>query len=86
MTGDVEEVLEVLVSCAEQGPDRAGAFEDVPHLPLVSVVTQKRAVKTRVCMLHQLDLDRLKKKEYEVKSFTTAMIYIDYELNTALTT
>lgn len=46
MTGDVEEILEVLVPCTEQGPDRAGAFVDVPCFPLVSVVTQKRAVKT----------------------------------------
>lgn len=57
MTGDIEEVLEVLVSAAKQRPDRAGAFVDVPHLPLTSVVTQEGAVKTRVCMLHQLDLD-----------------------------
>lgn len=53
---DVEEILEVLVSGAEQGPHGAGAFVDVPLLPLASVVTQKRAVKTRVCMLDQLDL------------------------------
>lgn len=57
MTGDVEEVLKVLVSAAKQGPDRAGAFVDVPCLPLASVVTQEGAVKTRVRMLHQLDLD-----------------------------
>ncbi len=57
MTGDVEEVLKVLVSTAKQGPDRAGAFVDVLRLPLASVVTQEGAVKTRVRMLHQLDLD-----------------------------
>lgn len=57
MTGDVEEVLEVLVSAAKQGPHRAGAFVDVPRLPLTSVVAQEGAVKTRVRVLHQLDLD-----------------------------
>lgn len=57
MTGDVEEVLEVLVSTAKQRPDGAGALVDVPCLPLASVVTQEGAIKTRVCMLHQLDLD-----------------------------
>lgn len=57
MAGDVEEVLEVLVSAAKQRPHRAGAFVDVPCLPLASVVTQEGAVKTRVCVLHQLDLD-----------------------------
>lgn len=46
MTGDVEEILEVLVPRAEQGPDGAGAFVDVPRFPLMSVVAQKRAVKT----------------------------------------
>lgn len=39
MTGDVEEILKVLVSRAKQGPDRAGSFVDVPRFPLVSVVT-----------------------------------------------
>lgn len=62
MTGDVEEILEVLVPRAEQGPHRAGAFVDVSRLPLVSVVTQKGAVKTRVRMLHQLDLDTFRKQ------------------------
>ena len=57
MTGDVEEVLKVLVSTAEQRPDGAGAFVDVPCLSLTSVVTQEGAIKTRVRMLHQLDLD-----------------------------
>lgn len=57
MTGDVEEVLKVLVSVAKQGPHRAGAFIDVPCLSLASVVTQEGAVKTGVRMLHQLDLD-----------------------------
>lgn len=57
MTGDVEEVLEVLVSRPKQGPHGAGAFVNVPRLPLTSVVAQKRAVKTRVRVLHQLDLD-----------------------------
>lgn len=58
MAGDVEEVLEVLVSCAKQRPDRAGAFVDVLCLPLTGVITQKCAIKTRVCVLHQLDLDK----------------------------
>lgn len=57
MARDIEEVLEVLVSCAKQGPDRAGAFVDVFRLPLASVVAQKCAIKTRVRVLHQLDLD-----------------------------
>ncbi len=57
MTGDVEKVLEVLVSAAKQGPDGAGALVDVPCLSLACVVTQEGAVKTRVRMLHQLDLD-----------------------------
>lgn len=57
MTGDVEEVLKVLVSVAKQRPHRAGAFVDVPRLPLATVVTQEGAVKTRVRMLHQLDLN-----------------------------
>lgn len=55
--GDVEEVLEVLVSCAKQRPHGAGAFVEVLCLPFVSVVAQKRAIKTRVRVLHQLDLD-----------------------------
>lgn len=46
MTGDVEEVLEVLVSGTKQGPDGACAFVDVPRLPLASIVTQERAVET----------------------------------------
>lgn len=57
MAGDVEEVLEVLVSTAEQGPYRAGAFVDVLCLPLTSIVTQEGAIKTRVCVLHQFDLN-----------------------------
>lgn len=57
MAGDVEEVLEVLVSTSKQGPHRAGAFVDVLSFPLASVVTQEGAVKTRVSVLHQLDLD-----------------------------
>lgn len=57
MAGDVEEILEVLVSTAKQGPHRAGTFVDVPRLPLTSVVTQEGAIKTRVRVLHQLDLD-----------------------------
>lgn len=57
VAGDVEEVLEVLVSTSKQGPHRAGAFVDVLRLPLASVVTQEGAVKTRVSVLHQLDLD-----------------------------
>lgn len=57
MTWDVEEVLEVLVSIAKQGPDGAGAFVDIPRLPLTSVVAQEGSVQTRVCMLHQLDLN-----------------------------
>ena len=57
MTRDVEKVLEVLVSRSEQGPDRAGAFEDVAGLPLASVVAQEGAVETRVRVLHQLDLE-----------------------------
>lgn len=39
MAGDVEEILEVLVSTTKQGPHRAGAFVDVSRLPLTSVVT-----------------------------------------------
>lgn len=57
VAGDVKKVLEVLVSAAEQGPHRAGAFVDVPRLPLAGVVAQEGAIKTRVCVLHQLDLD-----------------------------
>ena len=57
VTGDVEEVLKVLVSVAKQRPHGAGAFVDVLRLPLSSVVTQEGAVKTRVRMLHQLDLN-----------------------------
>lgn len=57
MRRDVEEVLEILVCCAKQRPHRAGAFVDILRLPFTSVVAQKRAVKTRVCVLHQLDLD-----------------------------
>lgn len=57
VAGDVKKVLEVLVSAAKQGPHRAGAFVDVPCLPLAGVVAQEGAVKTRVCVLHQLDLD-----------------------------
>lgn len=52
MAGDVEEILEVLVPAAEQGPNRAGALVDVPRLPLTSVVAQEGAVKTRVRVLH----------------------------------
>jgi len=58
MTGDVEEVLEVLVSVAKQRPHGAGALIDVPHLPLASIVTQEGPVKTRVRVLHQLDLNQ----------------------------
>lgn len=57
MAGDVEEILEVLVSATKQRPHRAGAFVDVSRLSLTSVVTKKGAVKTRVGVLHQLDLD-----------------------------
>lgn len=57
MAEDIEEVLEVLVSSTQQGPHRAGALVDVLRLPLASIVAQKRAVKTRVRVLHQLDLD-----------------------------
>lgn len=57
VAGDVEEVLEVLVSTSKQGPHRTGAFVDVLSLPLTSVVTQEGAVKTRVSVLHQLDLN-----------------------------
>lgn len=52
MAGDVEEILEVLVSTTKQGPHRAGAFVDVSRLPLASVVTQEGAIKTRVRVLH----------------------------------
>lgn len=70
VTGDVEEVLEVLVSVAKQGPHRAGAFVDVPHLPLASIVTQEGPVKTRVCVLHQLDLDTRGGHVKQVRTFT----------------
>lgn len=56
MTGNIKEVLEVLVAGAEQRPDGAGAFVDVAGLSLPPVVTQKRPVQTRVCVLNQLDL------------------------------
>lgn len=56
VTGNVEEVLEVLVPRAEQRPHRAGALVDVLCFSLSSVVAQKRAVETRVRVLHQLDL------------------------------
>lgn len=46
MAGDVEEILEVLVSATKQGPHRAGAFVDVSRLPLTSIVTQEGAIKT----------------------------------------
>lgn len=52
MAGDVEEILEVLVSTTKQGPHRAGAFVDVSRLPLTSIVTQEGAIKTRVRVLH----------------------------------
>lgn len=58
MAGDVEEILEVLVSATKQGPHRTGTLVDVPRLPLTSVVTQEGAVKTRIRVLHQLDLSR----------------------------
>ena len=56
MAGDVEEVLEVLVAGAQQGPDGAGAFEGVAGLPLAGVVAEEGAVQTGVRVLHQLDL------------------------------
>ena len=56
VAGDVEEVLEVLVAGAQQGPDGAGAFEDVARLPLAGVVAEEGSVQTRVRVLHQLDL------------------------------
>ena len=56
MAGDVEEVLEVLVAGAQQGPDGAGAFEGVAGLPLAGVVAEEAAVEAGVCVLHQLDL------------------------------
>lgn len=58
MAGDVEEILEVLVSTTKQGPHRTGTFVDASRLPLTSVVTQEGAIKTRVRVLHQLDLNR----------------------------
>lgn len=58
VAGDVEEILEVLVSTTKQGPHRTGTFVDVSRLPLTSIVTQKGAIKTRVRVLHQLDLNR----------------------------
>lgn len=56
MTGNIKEVLEVLVAGAEQRPDGAGAFVDVAGLSLPPVVTQERPVQARVCVLNQLDL------------------------------
>lgn len=56
MAGDVEKILEVFVASAEQGPDGAGALVDVAGLPLTSIVTQERAVQTRVRVLHQFHL------------------------------
>lgn len=44
MAGDVEEVLEVLVTAAKQGPHGAGTFVEVLRFPLTRVVTQEGAV------------------------------------------
>lgn len=71
MTGDVEEVLEVLVSCAQQRPHRASTFVDVSRLPLTTVVTQERAVETRVRMLHQLDLHHVEEENTSQFTITT---------------
>ena len=60
MTGYVEKVLEVLVASAEQGPDGAGALEDVAGLSLPAVVAQERAIETRVRVLDQFHLARHK--------------------------
>lgn len=87
MTRDVEEVLEVLVPCAKQGPDRTGAFVDVSCLPLSSVVTQEGAIKTRVCVLHQLDLhhgqDKTSSQAFKIAFLNTVYgIYSVRQLNT----
>jgi len=66
--GDVEEVLEVLVARAQQGPRGAGALEDVAGLPLAGVVAQEGSVEAGVRVLHQLHLEG----EHTALTFSTA--------------
>lgn len=56
MAGDVEKVLKVLVAGTEQGPDRACPLVDVARFSLSGVITQECSIQTRVCVLHQLNL------------------------------
>lgn len=56
MAGDVEEVLEVLVSVSQERPDGAGAFIHVKGLALFRVIAQEGAVQTGVRVLNQLHL------------------------------
>lgn len=60
MAGDIEKVLEVLVSGAQKRPDGACAFINVTSVSLFRVIAQERAVETRVCVLNQLHLQTQK--------------------------
>lgn len=82
MAGDVEEVLEVLVSGAQQGPHRAGALIDVLGLPLAGVVAQKGAIETGVGVLHQLDLNRTKIRRVRSGCFkNSSAVYQSQQMN-----